>query len=347
MNELLELSIDDETFRIANRESEHREFKKIFDNESLWKYAKTMAAFANRDGGIIFFGIKDSPKELIGIVGDKPNELIFANFLKEYFEPEIPFEFDTKIYLGKTIAYVLVPSSSNKPIVCKKKKVQQSKEKGKPDKELLREGAIYYRYSSASDEIKFPELRKILDERVQKVFHSLVDNITLINKVGHDRAVIVDAAGLSGDNNTATVYITTETAKNMNWISKGRFSETEDEAEKAFYVVKEVEIKHGIEVEKSVPTDPSDTHPFTKTELSKSVQINSPYLDPILIKLNILNNPEYDFPQKRGKITWHNFSERAVAKILVAYPIDMTDRKVTIKKIYQDYTAAKNKVTKS
>lgn len=336
MNELLELSIDDETFRVANRESEHREFKKIFDNESLWKYAKTIVSFANRDGGIIFFGIKDKPRELIGIVGDKPDELVFANFLKEYFEPEISFELDTKQYHGKTILYVFVPPSSSKPIVCKKKKVQQFKEKGKQDKELLREGAIYYRYSSASDEIKFSELRKILDERVQKVFHSLVDNITLINKVGYDRAVIVDATGLSGDNNTATVYMTTETAKNMKWISKGRFTETEDEAEKAFYVVKEVEIKHGIEVEKPVPTDPSDTHPFTKTDLSKSVQIKSPYLDPVLMKLNILNNSEYDFPQKRGRTTWHNFSEKAVAKILSAYPIEMTDRKEIIKKIYQE-----------
>lgn len=347
MNELLELSVDDKTFRVANRESERREFKSIFDNESLWKYAKSMAAFANRDGGIIFFGIKDSPRELIGMAGNKPNELVFANFLKEYFEPEISFELDTKKYYGKTLLYVLVPPSSSKPIVCKKKKIQQLKEKGKQDKELLREGAIYYRYSSASEEIKYPELRKILDERVQKVFHSLVDKITLINKVGHERAVIVDAAGLSGDNNIATVYITTETAKNMKWISKGRFTETEDEAEKAFYVVKEVEIKHGIEVEKPFPTDPSDTHPFTKTDLSKSVQINSLYLDPILIKLNILNNPEYDFPQKRGKSAWHNFSQRAVDKILSAYPIEMKDRKVIIKKIYQEYTAAKNKFAKS
>lgn len=233
MNELLELSIDDKTFRVANRESERREFKRIFDNESLWKYAKSMVAFANRDGGIIFFGIKDSPRELIGIAGDKPNELVFANFLKEYFEPEIPFELDTKKYYGKTILYVYVPSSSSKPIVCKKKKIQQFKEKGKQDKEVLREGAIYYRYSSASEEIKYPELRKILDERVQNVFHSLVDNITLINKIGYDKVAISNARELSGNNLTTSVYVTTETAKNINWIRKGRFVESDDDGDKA------------------------------------------------------------------------------------------------------------------
>lgn len=344
MADLLELSVDSQSFRVTNRESERREFKLAFEKENLWKYAKTIASFANRDGGVIFFGIKDSPREVIGISGNEPDELVFSNFLREYFEPEIPFTLDTKKIHGKKLLYILVGASMDKPIICKKKKVQQFREKGKADQELLREGAIYYRYSSSNGEIKYPELKKILDERVQKVFHSLVDNITLINKVGHDRAAIVDAAGLSGDNTTATVYITTETAKNMNWISKGRFSETEDEAEKAFYVVKEVEIKHGIEVEKAIPTDPSKTHPITKTALTKAISVSSIYVDAILWKLNILNNAEYHFPQPRGGSTLHNFTLSAKDKILETYPLNMRDRKQEIKKAYDEYSKLTKKV---
>lgn len=347
MSELLELTVHNQTLRVTNRESERREFKLAFEKENLWKYAQTIIAFANRDGGVIFFGIKNSPRELVGITGTEPDELVFSNFLKEYFEPEVPFTLDTKKIQGKKVLYVLVKPSTDKPIICKKKKVQQFREKGKADQELLREGAIYYRYSSSNGEIKYPELKKILDERVQKVFHSLVENITLINKVGHDRAAIVDAAGLSGDNKTATVYITTETAQNMNWISKGRFSETEDEADKAFYVVKEVEIKHGIEVEKAVPTDPSKTHPHTKTALGKSVQINSPYLDPIIQKLDLFGKAEYHFPQKRGKNIWHNFSDKAAERILSAYPHDMKDRKDKIKEVYQSHIKLKKKGSKA
>lgn len=57
MTDLLELSINAESFRVANRECEYREFKLAFDNESIWKYAKTMASFANHNGGVIFFGV--------------------------------------------------------------------------------------------------------------------------------------------------------------------------------------------------------------------------------------------------------------------------------------------------
>lgn len=335
MSDLLKLNVDSHTLRVTNREGSHREFKIAFDKEKLWKYAQTIVSFANRDGGVIFFGIKDTPRELVGISGYEPDELVFSNFLKEYFEPEVPFILDTKEIYGKKILFAHVNQSADKPIICKKKKVQQFREKGKPDQEQLREGAVYYRYSSSNDEIKYPELKKILDEKVQKVFHSLVENITLIKKVGHDRVAIVEATGLSGTNNTATVYITNETAKNMNWISKGRFSETEDEAEKAFYVVKEVEIKQGIEIEKAVPSDPSKTHPLTKTALSNLVQINSVYLASVLLKLELFNNREYHFPQKRGKSTWHNFSQKTVDRILSDYPLDMVDRKEVIKSIYK------------
>jgi len=339
MNELLELSIDDKTFRVANRESERREFKKIFDNESLWKYAKTMVAFANRDGGIIFFGIKDSPRELIGIAGDKLNELVFGNFLKEYFEPEISFELDTKQYYGKTILYVFVPPSSSKPIICKKKKVQQFKEKGKQDKELLREGAIYYRYSSASEEIKFPELKKILDEGVQKVFHSLVDNITLINKVGYDKVAILDAKELSGNDMTTSVYVTTETAKNINWIRKGRFVESDDDGNKAFYVTREIEIRHGVEVEK--PVDPGKTHTLTKTALTKEVSISNSYINAVLWKLGLLDNSRYHLSGTHGMNHWHKFTVSAKDKILSEYPKNMPRRDEKIKEAFDEYNQGK------
>ncbi len=57
LHKLLELSVEKPTKRVS-RESEHREFKLKFDNNNLPKFAKTMAAFANRDGGVLFFGVK-------------------------------------------------------------------------------------------------------------------------------------------------------------------------------------------------------------------------------------------------------------------------------------------------
>lgn len=341
MKDLLDLKIDTKTLKVNSREGDRREFKALFDKNSLWKYCKTMVSFANRDGGILIFGVKDRPRELVGLAGQLPDELVFAHFLKEYFEPEIRFSLDTLSMAKKDLLYVLVEASPSKPVICKKRKIEKSKETGKSDKELLREGAIYYRYSSSTEEIKYPEITKILEERVQKVFHSMVDNITLLNKVGYDRAAIVDAADLSGNDKSTSVYITTETAKNINWIQKGRFSESEDSADKAYYVTREIEIKHGVEVE--VPVDPSKTHKITKTALIKSVGINSTYINAVLWKLGMLNNDKYHISIPHGKNTLHKFTEQVIEKIISSYPLDADGRKDNISAIYHEYMDSQRK----
>ncbi len=326
LNDLTALKIVEkgDSFIIKNREGDKREFKLLFENEKLWKYAQTMVAFANRDGGVIFFGIKDKPHELIGIAGNEPEDQVFANFLNSYFEPEISFKLDTLEINGKKLFYILVYPAINKPIICKKEKNHQ--EKGKNSNQL-REGAIYYRYSSTNHEIKYPELRNILDEQTNKKFNNLLNNMKLIHQVGVDSAAIVNVNQLSSDNKSTSIYITTETAKNMNWIAKGRFSETEDQAEKAFFVTREVELKKGIEIEKQVLADPSVKYPYTKKVLQDKTKITANNINAVLNKLNLINNEEYCFIQKRGEQNLQNFSDKAVEKILLEYPIDMENRK--------------------
>lgn len=337
MKDLLDLKVDTKTLKVNSREGDRREFKVLFDRNALWKYCKTMVSFANRDGGVLVFGVKDRPRELVGLTGNNPDELVFAHFLKEYFEPEIRFTLDTLKIAGKNLFYVLIESSPNKPVICKKRKVEKNKEVGKTDKELLREGAIYYRYSSSTEEIKYPELTKILEEKVQKVFHSMVDNITLLNKVGYDRAAIVDAADLSGNDKTTSVYITTETAKNINWIQKGRFSETEDQSEKAYYVTREIEVKHGVEISNPVPTDPGLTHTLTQTALRQAISLSGNHLDAVLWKLGLLNNPKYHLSGQHGKNKWHKFTEATKDKVLEAYPLDLTGRLNKVKDVVNEY----------
>jgi len=336
MNQLLNLKVDKEKLLVKNREHEHREFKRQFDNASIWKYAKTIVSFANKDGGVIFFGIADNPRNLVGIDRVEPESLVIANFLKEYFEPEVSIELGVLEILTKKILYILVEPSLNKPIICKKRKIQKADKAGLSDKELLREGAIYYRYASASEEIKYPELKSILDGRVQGVFKSLVDNITLINKVGLDQAAIVNAYDFSGDGKASSVYVTTETAKRINWIRKGKFAENDIDGEKAYFVTKEVVLSKGVEIEK--PVDPSKTHVMTKKDLCNEVEIKN-YIFAVLWKLNLLNNLVYHYSGKHGKNTLHKFTLETKEIILKNYPLDMDKRSETIKQIDTEYKA--------
>ena len=65
----------DERGYLKQRESSTIEFKESFNFGNMPKYSKTMAAFANNKGGYILFGIKDSPRELIGTDKDKDKNL--------------------------------------------------------------------------------------------------------------------------------------------------------------------------------------------------------------------------------------------------------------------------------
>ena len=341
LSKLLELNVDKATNRVKNRESEHREFKLEFDNKNLPKFARTMAAFANRDGGVLFFGVKDKPRELVGVDENKiPDDVVVTNFLKEYFQPEVLFQSETISIRGKSIHALLVKPSLRKPVICKKAKSIRL-DQGKPEKEVLREGAIYYRYSASTDEIKYADLRSMLDVEREAFFKSMVDNITLLNKVGVDKAAVVDAEDLAGSDQAASVFLTNETAKNLNWIDSGRFVEDEKEGDKAYYVVRNVEIKQGVEVPK--PTDFSKTHPLTKTALSKEVKINGGDFDAVIWKLGIKDNPKHHISTSHGKNKLHKFTNESKDLILHSYPLDMDDRRATVKAVAEEYKAALRK----
>ena len=338
---LTQLNVDTNAKRVISRESERREFKLKYEDNNLPKFAKTMAAFANRDGGALFFGIKDRPREVVGVNDNEiPDEVVFTNFLKEFFQPEILFESQILNKGGSKLLCLIVSPASRKPVICKKAKSIVT-EQGTPHKKILREGAIYYRYSSSTDEIKYGDLVVMLDQEREQFFKSMVDNITLLNEVGIDKAAVVNAHELSESDQAASVYLTNDTAENLNWIHSGRFVEDENDGGKAYCVVRQVEIKHGVEVQTT--TDYAETHPMTKTALSKAVRISGAGFDAVTWKLGIKDNPKYHHPSKHGKNNVHKFTHKAEEKILAAYPVNMDRRVDKIKKITEEYKSVLRK----
>lgn len=74
-NVIVEPSDDCEQIKglIARGESETREFKQIISNDKKNTFLKTVAAFANGNGGVILFGVDDNG-EVIGIRGNIQDE---------------------------------------------------------------------------------------------------------------------------------------------------------------------------------------------------------------------------------------------------------------------------------
>ncbi|HCX97378.1 MAG TPA: hypothetical protein DHU26_10530 [Spirochaetaceae bacterium] len=77
------------------RERHNLEFKKDFQFKSMAKYLKTIAAFANNKGGVIVFGISDSPRKLLGMENNQFDTIDsgkITEYLSKHFDPEIHWE---------------------------------------------------------------------------------------------------------------------------------------------------------------------------------------------------------------------------------------------------------------
>ena len=124
--------------RVKARERNDLEYKESFGLNSWAKYAKTMAAFANNRGGYIIFGVKDNPREIVGVNNGFLgfNQEKFTEAINSLFSPEIIWETGTVDFGTFRIGYIYTEMSEAKPVMALR---NESSEK-------ISSGDVYYRY---------------------------------------------------------------------------------------------------------------------------------------------------------------------------------------------------------
>ncbi len=141
--------------RLKSRESTRLEFKESFSRAGRAKYAKTLAAFANNSGGFIVFGVTDSPRELVGVDGERFDAFAsesLSGYLNATLAPELEWEaFTTRV--GDVLLGVLhVAKAKARPVVALRN-----------DADVIRESDIFYRYRARSERIRYAgEVRSLL-----------------------------------------------------------------------------------------------------------------------------------------------------------------------------------------
>lgn len=196
------------------------EYKQSFGWKSVTEYFKAMAAFANRDGGYLIFGVKDKPHLLFGLesVALKNFEAIdngqWTTNLREYFSPEINWEKSTFVFDDKTYGIIYTYPAFNKPVICKKTSGE------------LRKAAIYYRYNSQNSEIEYPELQSIIEGEKQKINELWIKKMRQISEIGVSKLALLDLenGSLSGAN--TTLYIDEPLLNEIKFVQEGSFVET-------------------------------------------------------------------------------------------------------------------------
>lgn len=203
-------------FRVISREGTIIEFKESFNWGSKSEYGKTISAFANNKGGFIVFGVKNNPRDLLGLQSnnfENLDEATITQYLNSVFSPEIDFEKFTITVRAKTIGILHINKSENKPVI-------PIKNDGD-----IKEGEIYYRYNARSDKIKFPELKNLLEEVKNKEKDRWMNLFERISKIGPENTALVNMVDGKIEGNTGTLVIDQKLIPKIKFIQEGKFRE--------------------------------------------------------------------------------------------------------------------------
>ena len=209
-------TLDSETLRLTSRESGSVEFKESFNWSSKEKYAKAMAAFANNRGGLLIFGVADSPKRLVGLSGagfDNLDEATVTGYLNSVFSPAIRYEKFSEVIQDKKVGVIRVEAQDNGPVVAIKNDGE------------VKEAEIYYRYNARNDKIKYPELKALFDQARDRERRGWMELFQRVSKIGPENTALMDVVEGTIEGSKGSLLIDAALLPKLKFIKQGSFTE--------------------------------------------------------------------------------------------------------------------------
>lgn len=287
---------------VKNRESQTLEFKQSCQyGDCILVYARTLVGMANNQGGKIIFGVQDKPHLPVGLKNEKfssldPKQL--NQVLLEYFSADVDWSMDTFDQFGVTFGVISVREVSTKPVIC-------AKSHGKAK---LREGAIYYRYRGETREVRYHELREILDREKDKEKLLWMDHITSIATIGPQAVQIVDAQRGEMNIGGSKVLIDSDLVSKLKVVKEGHFDEKADAP--ALRLVGE--ISGLLNTDTVIYTEAA--YPYVQGSFTEKLPINSYEFQALAWKFSLKGDPRYHAKLKTGSKSYTNkYSDKAMA----------------------------------
>jgi len=311
---------------LQNREGAELEFKESFNINNRARYAKTMAAFSNNKGGYLVFGVAPSPHRVKGVNAsfDECDPAEISRFLNSSFSPELEWDMESQELFGTQIGFIYTREAREKPVVT-------IANQG----DTLREGSIYYRYRGQSSSIKFPELRWLLDERIDRERKAWMQHFDVISRAGPTNVGILDTIHGRLYGGGAIFLIDEKLLHQIKFITRGTFSESSGEPTlRLLGEVQTVEgsIKREVSVLTGIHADDLITaflaqrplaEPDARSYLRETTYQNSPYVpihyfasasglsnDEIV---ELINNSQSPLAGQKSRLL-HRFSKTEVIK---------------------------------
>ena len=207
----------DNDFRVNARESSDLEFKLELNLAIFKKSLKTIAAFANRNGGCIVFGVRDRPRTLVGVANAVLDDGIQSEQLIQSLSPPPVTTFFTVDVHGRTLAVLHVAAADRRPVIAIRDIQGAANEE-----QVLRQGVVYTRRRGQTSPISGEEFSQILIARDQKIREEIFSFLSRGKQTGFEKAVVAEAGSPAGDQTGMTFYLPASAAKDLNVIDRAR-----------------------------------------------------------------------------------------------------------------------------
>ena len=288
--------------RLFHREGQELEFKEQFNLAALAEYFRDFAAFANNKGGLMLFGVKDSPREPIGLSSkaqqqfEKVDPEKITGYLLEFFSSEIEWEQGSAKFEGNYFGAFYIWPSKCKPVIARK-------DEGKDQK--IKNGEVYYRYGGRTQKIQSAELETIINNRIEQNNQRWIDLMSKIGRAGPDNAAILDTErGLIEKDDSQVLVLDDDLAQKMTFIKEGQFREKQGAP--TLKLVGDITPVDRVEVVQRVRENLTKAYPYSAMEFAQEVQRRLPDSSPkdvwrCIRENGLKDNPDYSVYNFRNK----------------------------------------------
>lgn len=240
-------------YRVTARESTDLEFKRDMAVATFRKSLKTIAAFGNKNGGIIVFGVSDNPRMLVGLNGPVLDEGQQSEQIAAAISPIPTTHFYTFEMHGRVLGVLHVEPLPKPPSIAIR---DLSGAEGADN--ILRKGTVYTRRRGQTAPITGEEFSQLLLSRDEMIRAEIFAYMGRGREIGFDQVVVADPRSDSenGDEEM-TFYLPATAASDMNVIDIGTL--VQEGGSPAYKLVGNVQLSTPADRDPRKPKRPSDS----------------------------------------------------------------------------------------
>jgi hypothetical protein len=273
--------------RLYHREGQELEFKEQYNFAGLADYFRDFAAFANNRGGYLIFGVKDSPRVLIGLSKksrhqfDRVDPEKISGFLLNIFSSDIRWDQALVEIDGMMFGVFRIYEAATKPVIARK-------DEGKD--QIIKRGDVYYRYGGRTQKILHAELENIINKRVEQNNQYWLDLMSKIGRAGPQNAAILDTEKALIEKNDSRILVLDEgLAEKLKFVKEGKFVEKDGAV--TLKLVGDIVPVDKVEVVKRIRENLVKTYPLSAMDLQDEIKKYVP---------NIKRNEVWDIIRENG-----------------------------------------------